>query len=113
MSTWTIYVRRDIKDSLTSNDLLKNFLDGLDALSMYEWLENAKFGIEDNCILINKLFYDKLFDFCEVKPNAKTEIKIYKLKTIEDNQKFNYYKMLFDKWKHWILKLNIKLMLFE
>ena len=40
-------------------------------MSMYELLENAKFGIEDNCILINKQFYDKLFDFCQVKPWRK------------------------------------------
>ena len=103
----TSFVWQNIK--LFDDSSFAKFFKCLNVLQMHKSIENITFEICDSNMLINNLFYDRLFNFCKVKPNTKIIITINKSKS-EADQRFNHHKKLFDQNKH-LFKFNMKIVL--
>ena len=93
----TSFVWQNIK--LFDDSSFAKFFKCLNVLQMHKSIENIIFEIHDSNMLINNLFYDKLFNFCKVKQNTKIIITISKSKSETDQDLMII--------KSYLMKLNI------
>lgn len=83
--------------------------EGFDILSKHKTLQNIKLEINDEKMLIDKDFYDKLASLCHTKPKTKIIIVEFNSKSsIPATEEYINYKKMFEEAKH-LHKLNMEL----